>query len=58
MVEIISYSAVWQDAFKQLNLEWLDKYNLREEADMILLNNPQATFLDKVALFILQKPVM
>lgn len=47
MVEIISYSAVWHDAFKKLNLEWLDKYNLREEADMILLNNPQETVLDK-----------
>ena len=47
MIEIISYSAEWHDAFRQLNLEWLDKFNLCEEADMLVLNDPQGTILDK-----------
>jgi GNAT superfamily N-acetyltransferase len=55
MVEIISYSALWHDAFRQLNLEWLDKYKLREEADMILLNDPQGMVLDKGGVIYLAK---
>ena len=47
MIEIISYSAEWHDAFRQLNLEWLDKFNLCEEADMLVLNDPQGRILDK-----------
>jgi putative acetyltransferase len=47
MVEIILYSAEWHDAFRQLNLEWLDKFNLCEEADMLVLNDPQGTIVDK-----------
>ncbi len=47
MIEIISYSAEWHDAFRQLNLEWLDKFNLCEEADMLVLNDPQGTIVDK-----------
>lgn len=47
MVEIISYSAKWHDAFRQLNLEWLDKFNLCEEADMLVLNDPQGMIVDK-----------
>ncbi|MEJ8844264.1 GNAT family N-acetyltransferase [Lacibacter sp. H375] len=47
MVEIISYRDEWHDAFRQLNLEWLDKFNLCEEADMLVLNDPQGTILDK-----------
>ena len=47
MVEIISYNTQWHDAFRQLNLEWLNKFNLCEEADMLVLNDPQATILDK-----------
>lgn len=55
MVEIISYSAEWHDAFRQLNLEWLDKYNLREEADMVVLNDPQGMILDKGGVIYLAK---
>lgn len=55
MVEIILYSAGWQEAFKQLNLEWLDKFNLREEADMIVLNDPQAQVIDKGGVIYLAK---
>ncbi len=55
MVEIILYSAGWHEAFKQLNLEWLDKFNLREEADMIVLNDPQAQVIDKGGVIYLAK---
>jgi putative acetyltransferase len=55
MVEIISYSKVWHDAFRKLNLEWLDKYNLREEADMVVLNDPQGMILDKGGVIYLAK---
>jgi putative acetyltransferase len=47
MISIIAYSEKWKEDFKQLNLEWLDKYNLREEADMIVLNNPASEVIDK-----------
>ena len=55
MVEIIVYSAGWHQAFKQLNLEWLDKFNLREEADMIVLNDPQAQVINKGGVIYLAK---
>lgn len=47
MTELVLYREEYKDAFRQLNVEWLDKYNLREEADMIVLNNPQANIIDK-----------
>ncbi len=55
MVEIILYNAGWHNAFKQLNLEWLDKFNLREDADMIVLNDPQAEVIDKGGVIYLAK---
>lgn len=55
MVEIISYSTEWHEAFRELNLEWLDKYNLREEADMVVLNDPQGMILDKGGFIYLAK---
>lgn len=58
MVEIIPYSAELHEAFRQLNLEWLDKYNLREEADMVVLNDPQGMILDNGGVIYLAKLVM
>ena len=46
-VKIVEYSNQYQDDFRSLNLEWLDKYNLTEEADLMVLNDPQGTILDK-----------
>jgi N-acetylglutamate synthase-like GNAT family acetyltransferase len=46
-VTIIEYSGRYLDDFRNLNLEWLDKYNLTEEADMIVLNDPQGMIVDK-----------
>lgn len=54
-IELIEYSSAYHEAFKQLNLEWLDKYNLCEEADMMALNDPQGKILDKGGVIYLAK---
>lgn len=46
MVEIIEYSDQYKEVFKVMNLEWLDKYHLTEEPDLIVLNDPKGTILD------------
>ena len=46
MVEIIYYEEEYQADFKRLNLEWLDKYNLTESHDLMILNDPQKAILD------------
>lgn len=54
-IDLIEYRSEYHEAFKQLNLEWLDKYDLREEADMIVLNDPQGTIIDKGGVIYLAK---
>ena len=44
-IEIIPYDAVYQDAFKTLNLEWLKRYNLLEQIDIDMLNDPEKYIL-------------
>ena len=46
-VKIIEYSYQYQQEFKSLNLEWLDKYNLTESHDLMVLDDPQGTILDR-----------
>jgi len=46
MAEIINYSDEYADDFKQLNLEWLNKYNLAESHDLKIINDPKRTILD------------
>lgn len=46
-VKIIEYSNQYHDDFRSLNLEWLDKYNLTEPADLMVLDDPQGTILDR-----------
>jgi ribosomal protein S18 acetylase RimI-like enzyme len=46
-IEIIEYKDEHQPVFKQLNLEWLDKYNLTETHDLLMLDDPRGTILDK-----------
>jgi N-acetylglutamate synthase-like GNAT family acetyltransferase len=46
-VEIIAYDKRYHSDFKKLNLEWLDKYNLTESHDLLVLNDPQATIIDR-----------
>ncbi len=47
MIEIINYSKEHAAAFKQLNIEWLDAYNLVEPHDLEVLDDPEGTVLDK-----------
>ena len=47
MVEIINYSDEYADDFKQLNLGWLNKYNLAESHDLQIINDPKGTILDR-----------
>lgn len=46
-VNIVEYDNQYQQAFRSLNLEWLDKYNLTESHDLMVLNDPKATILDR-----------
>lgn len=46
MIELIEYSDKFAKDFKQLNLEWLDKYHLTESHDLLLLDDPQSTILN------------
>jgi len=46
-VKIIEYQDEYHQAFRQLNLEWLDKYNLTEAPDQMVLNDPRGTILSQ-----------
>jgi len=47
MIEIIDYSDEYARDFKQLNLAWLNKYNLAEDYDLEIINDPKKNILDK-----------
>ena len=47
MVEIIDYSEEYANDFRDLNLEWLDKYKLTESHDLEVINHPKEAILDK-----------
>jgi len=44
--EIIDYNDRYKDVFKELNAEWLYKYNLMESHDLEILDNPKKYILD------------
>ena len=46
-IRIIPYSAQYESDFKRLNLEWLDHYHLTESHDLMVLDDPQGTILDR-----------
>ena len=46
-VEIIAYEPKYQTAFRDLNVEWISKYFIMEEADYLALDNPDSYILDK-----------
>ena len=46
-IEIIEYADHYQPAFKDLNIEWLDKYNLTESHDLMVLDDPRSTILER-----------
>jgi len=46
-VKIIPYDDDHHSAFRALNLEWLDKYCLKEAPDMEILDDPRASVLNQ-----------
>lgn len=47
MVSIIPFQPQHQAVFKKINLEWLDRYHLTESHDLMVLDDPQATIIDR-----------
>ena len=45
-VKIVDYQPAYQQAFKDLNVEWISTYFKMEEADYKALDNPQGYILD------------
>lgn len=43
MITIIAYKEIYREAFYRLNIAWLDKYNLTESHDLMVLNDPEGT---------------
>jgi GNAT superfamily N-acetyltransferase len=46
-IEIIEYSNEYQPAFYRLNAAWLNKYNLTESHDLMVLDDPQGTIINR-----------
>ena len=46
-IRIIPYTSEHRDVFKQLNLEWLDHFNLTESHDLMILDDPKGEVIDK-----------
>jgi len=47
MIRIIEYADRYEADFRRLNLEWLEKYNLLESHDLMVLDNPRGNVLDR-----------
>ena len=45
--QIIEYRDEHHSAFKELNVEWLDRYNLKESHDLQILDDPNGTILKR-----------
>lgn len=43
---LIDYQDQYQEDFKNLNVKWLDQYNLKEPVDLEVLNDPRGTILE------------
>jgi putative acetyltransferase len=46
-VRIVEYRPEYAEAFKRLNLDWIEKYFTVEPEDEKILNNPQAEIVDR-----------
>ncbi len=55
MISVIDFEPQYQDAFRQLNLAWLEKYGLTEEADLVMINHAQREILDPGGFIFLAK---
>jgi ribosomal protein S18 acetylase RimI-like enzyme len=47
MISVVLYKDRYLQDFKRLNLEWLDKYDLTEQYDLDILNDPQGSIIAK-----------
>lgn len=45
-IKIIPYRSEHHAVFKQLNLEWLDHYNLTESHDLMILDDPEGIIIN------------
>ncbi len=54
-MEIITYDNQYEEEFRQLNLEWLYAYQLAEDHDLEILENPRATIIDQGGYIFLAK---
>ena len=46
-IQIIAYEDKYHEAFRDINLEWLERFNLKEEPDLRVLNDPRSTIIDQ-----------
>jgi len=46
-MEIIDYQERYHEDFRKLNMEWLEKYQLAESHDLMVLDDPQGTIIDR-----------
>lgn len=44
-MEIVEYETKYQSDFKRLNLDWLNKYNVAEDRDLEMLDDPEGEIL-------------
>src|SRR5436853_7252944 len=44
-MKIVEYESKYQPDFKRLNLEWLEKYNVAEDRDLEMLDDPEGEIL-------------
>ncbi len=47
IIKIVPFENIHATAFKQLNIQWLEKYELLEPADLKYLDNPRANILEQ-----------
>lgn len=47
MIEIIPYESKYHNEFRELNLEWLEKFNLTESHDLEILDDPEGKVIGK-----------
>ena len=46
-IRVVPYRDEHHEAFRQFNLEWLDHYHLTESHDLLVLDDPKGTILDR-----------
>jgi len=54
-IEIIEYRDEYFSQFRKLNLEWLDGYHLTESHDLMVLDDPRGTIIERGGVIFLAK---